>query len=104
VILTPDFVVIVLQMFIAVINENFEVSEESKRGKQASTYWAAHRPQTATAPWLRRFNPYRWLKAAPVTVKVENLPPNLVLPMQKSLVQDNNSPRFATRLDNVSSA
>lgn len=91
---------IVLQMFIAVINENFEVSEESKRTKQASTYWASHRPQTATAPWLRRFNPYRWLKAKPVTVKVENLPSNLVLPMQKSLVQNYTAPRYDNRPGN----
>jgi hypothetical protein len=89
-------------MFIAVINENFEVAEESKRVKQASTYWATHRPQAASAPWLRRFNPYRWLKANPVTVKVENLPANLVLPMQKSLVQDRNTPRYDNRPARVS--
>jgi len=96
--------VIVLQMFIAVINENFEVAEESKRVKQASKYWATHKPQTATASWLRRLNPYRWLKANPVTVKVENLPANLVLPMQKSLVQDYNVPRYDNRSGNVSPA
>lgn len=79
-----------MQMFIAVINENFEVAEESKKVKQASTYWATHQPQAVSALWLRRFNPYRWLKANPVRVKVENLPANLVLPMQKSLVQDQN--------------
>ncbi|TFK38523.1 high-affinity cell membrane calcium channel [Crucibulum laeve] len=79
---------IILQMFIAVINENFEVAEEAKKGKQASKYLAAQKDGEGSAAWLRRFNPYRWVKANPVTVKVENLPQNLVLPMQKTLVQD----------------
>ncbi|THH14934.1 hypothetical protein EW146_g5467 [Bondarzewia mesenterica] len=79
---------IVLQMFIAVINENFNVAEESKRGQQANHYWAAQQPQQTKETWRRRFNPYRWFKASPKAIVVENLPSNLVLPMQKSLVQD----------------
>ncbi|KAF8840292.1 hypothetical protein BDN67DRAFT_996862 [Paxillus ammoniavirescens] len=80
---------IVFQMFIAVINENFTVAEEAKKGKQASDYWAHHQQQqVAHSRWVHRLNPYRWVKAEPVTVKVENLPSNLVLPMQKTLVQD----------------
>ena len=75
-------------MFIAVINENFDVAEESKRSRQASHYWASHRPQQARAPWIRKLNPYRWFKAQPQAIAVEQLPSNLVLPMQKSLVQD----------------
>lgn len=82
--------VIVLQMFIAVINENFNVAEESKKGQQATDYWATHQPQTGHVTWIRRLNPYRWVKAAPVSVRVEALPSNLILPMQKSLVQDYN--------------
>ncbi|KAJ7906586.1 Ion transport protein-domain-containing protein [Mycena leptocephala] len=85
---------IVLQMFIAVINENFDVAEEAKKGKQASNYWEeANRPTAGHITWLRRLNPYRWIRASPVEVKVEALPANLVLPMQKSLVQDYSVPR-----------
>ena len=81
--------VIVMQMFIAVINENFSVAEEAKKSKQASDYWAQRHPQHVTHnSWTRRLNPYRWMKADPVRVKVENLPSNLVLPIQKTLVQD----------------
>lgn len=83
-------IVIVLQMFIAVINENFNVAEESKKGQQATHYWATQKPETGHVSWIRRLNPYRWVKAAPVSVKVENLPSSLVLPMQKALVQDYN--------------
>ncbi|OJA17446.1 hypothetical protein AZE42_05939 [Rhizopogon vesiculosus] len=80
---------IVMQMFIAVINENFSVAEETKKDKQASDYWAQHHPQQVTHnSWTRKLNPYRWLKPDPVRVKVENLPSNLVLPIQKTLVQD----------------
>ncbi|KAI0740154.1 Ion transport protein-domain-containing protein [Earliella scabrosa] len=83
---------IVLQMFIAVINENFDVAEESKRSRQASHYWASHRPQQARATWIRKLNPYRWFKAQPKAIEVE-LPANLVLPMQKALVQDYSLPK-----------
>lgn len=80
-------------MFIAVINENFNVAEESKKGQQATDYWAkTHEPFRGHVSWIRRLNPYRWVKAAPVSVRVEHLPSNLVLPMQKALVQDYNMP------------
>lgn len=75
-------------MFIAVINENFDVAEEQKRSRQASHFWAAQRPEKARAPWIRRMNPYRWFEAKPKAIAVDQLPSNLVLPMQKSLVQD----------------
>ncbi|KAJ6472696.1 Ion transport protein-domain-containing protein [Mycena vitilis] len=89
---------IVLQMFIAVINENFDVAEEAKKGKQASNYWEeANRPTAGNVTWLRKLNPYRWIRASPVEVKVEALPANLVLPMQKSLVMDYSVPRHDAR-------
>jgi len=50
---------IVLPMFIAVINENFDVAEESKKDRQASNYWATHQPQEVKFTWLRRLNAYR---------------------------------------------
>lgn len=84
---------IVLQMFIAVINENFEIAEESKRSQQASHYWASHQPHETQIPWLRRLNPYSWLKAQPKAIAVEQLPSSLVLPMQKTLVEDFGLPK-----------
>ncbi|KIM44013.1 hypothetical protein M413DRAFT_17890 [Hebeloma cylindrosporum] len=88
---------IILQMFIAVINENFEVAEEQKKGKQASNYYSQQKAKHGSVSWLRRFNPYRWVKANPETAKVSNLPSNLVLPMQKSLVQDYSVSRTESR-------
>ncbi|KAG6899490.1 hypothetical protein C0993_009751 [Termitomyces sp. T159_Od127] len=83
---------IMLQMFIAVINENFEVAEGMKKEEQAWKYWNSHQAQQGSASWMRRFNPYRWIRPSPVKLKVD-LPANLVLPMQKSLVQDYRVPR-----------
>lgn len=80
-------------MFIAVINENFQVAEEAKKDKQASDYWVFHQQQQAThSRWMHRLNPYQWFKADPVTVKVENLPSNLILPIRESIVQDCSPP------------
>ncbi|KAI9461510.1 Ion transport protein-domain-containing protein [Russula earlei] len=77
---------IVLQMFIAVINENFSIAEEAKRGQQADHYFQTQ--QQSWAPWIHKLNPYRWFKSSPSAVGVENLPSNLVLPIQKAVIQD----------------
>lgn len=82
-------------MFIAVINENFDVAEEAKRGKQATSFWAKQLPNSTNNPWLRRLNPYRWFSPNPKSMTVESLPSNLVLPMQKALVQDYQLPKRA---------
>jgi len=74
-------------MFVAVINENFEVVEESKKEQPASDYWAdhlAHRAYKKLKSWLRCLNTYRWFKANPVRIQVDNLP------MQQSVIQDYN--------------
>ncbi|KAF8646018.1 hypothetical protein AX16_007443 [Volvariella volvacea WC 439] len=79
---------IVLQMFIAVINENFDIAEEAKRERQRNNYLEANaQAQKGKNSWLKRLNPYHWVKANPVSVNVDNLPPHLVLPMQRTVVQ-----------------
>lgn len=85
--------VIVMQMFIAVINENFDIAEEAKKGRQASHYWASQRQENAQTSWMKKLNPYRWFAPAPKAIAVDNLPSSLVLPMQKALVQDYSVPK-----------
>ena len=85
--------VIVMQMFIAVINENFDVAEEAKKGRQASNYWASQRQEKTHTSWTKKLNPYRWFAPAPKAIAVDNLPSSLVLPMQKALVQDYSAPK-----------
>lgn len=90
-------------MFIAVINENFDIAEEAKRGQQANLYFQTTQgPEKTWAPWIHRLNPYRWFKPSPRAIVVENLPSNLVLPMQKALVQDYSLPMPERRLTRVS--
>ena len=74
-------------MFIAVINENFQIAEEQKKGRQATHYYQ-QKARHGNVSWFRRLNPYRWIKASPERATVSSLPSNLVLPMQKNLVQD----------------
>ncbi|KAH7886746.1 Ion transport protein-domain-containing protein, partial [Phlebopus sp. FC_14] len=85
---------IVLQMFIAVINENFSVAEETKRGKQASYYWAHHQGQHVTRrSWIGRLNPYRWLNANSPTPEIENSHSDVISPEHKALIQGYSVPR-----------
>ncbi|SNX86724.1 related to CCH1 - Calcium channel (alpha subunit) [Melanopsichium pennsylvanicum] len=55
---------IVLQMFIAVINENFSVAEHEKRQHQLEQYLRRNEPQAQsfTARLVDKISPYRWLK------------------------------------------
>ncbi|EJT98090.1 hypothetical protein DACRYDRAFT_118858 [Dacryopinax primogenitus] len=81
---------IMIQMFIAVINENFSIAEEQKRAEQLSAYLQKQTEPAATSvSWMSQWNPYRFMRPAPRSLAVESLPANLVLPMQKSLVREN---------------
>ena len=55
---------IVLQMFIAVINENFSVAEHEKRQQQLEQYLRRNEPPplSIVARLLNKLSPYRWLK------------------------------------------
>ncbi|KAK4687032.1 voltage-dependent calcium channel, partial [Tremellales sp. Uapishka_1] len=79
---------IVLQMFIAVINENFAVAEEQKRKQQIQAFIRKTEPQSAHVSWIDRLNPYRLMSARHNAVKVDTLPPNLVLPMKQNIGAD----------------
>ncbi|KAL7418234.1 Ion transport protein-domain-containing protein [Mrakia frigida] len=79
---------ILLQLFIAVIQENFSVAEELKRKQQIEAFIKKTQPKTSHSSWLDRWNPYRLLKAKPRAIAVQNLPPNLVLPLKKSIVRE----------------
>lgn len=77
-----------LQMYIAVINENFEVAEEQKRSQQIKAFVSRTAPTSSALNWMEKWNPYQFVKADPKSVAVDVLPSNLVLPLQKAIVQD----------------
>ncbi|ODO05658.1 hypothetical protein I350_04717 [Cryptococcus amylolentus CBS 6273] len=75
---------IVLQMFIAVINENFAIAEEQKRKRQVEAFIRKAEAPSDHLTWIDRLNPYRLLTARHRAVKVGVLPPSLVLPLKHS--------------------
>lgn len=85
--------VILIQLFIAVINENFAVAEERKREQQVAEHLANSQTTAGSFAWVSRLNPYKYTKSNPKAVVVENLPSNLVLPMQKAIIQDRRNRR-----------
>lgn len=94
---------IVLQMFIAVINEvsdhifrsrvlvlnsfvqNFAIAEEQKRKQQLQAFIHRAEAPSAHASWIERLNPYRLMRAHHRAVKVDTLPPNLILPLKQNV-------------------
>nr|XP_019045668.1 high-affinity cell membrane calcium channel [Kwoniella bestiolae CBS 10118]OCF24598.1 high-affinity cell membrane calcium channel [Kwoniella bestiolae CBS 10118] len=79
---------ILVQLFIAVINENFAVAEEQKRKQQVEAFIRRAEPQSAHISWIDRLNPYRLMSARHNAVKVGTLPPNLVLPLKQNIGAD----------------
>jgi hypothetical protein len=45
------------------------------------------KPQSVTFNWIMRWNPYRYARPSPKSLNIENVPSNLVLPLQKGLVR-----------------
>ncbi|KAG8827931.1 calcium channel protein [Serendipita sp. 401] len=90
---------IMLQMFIAVINENFEVAEEQKRAQQVHAFIQRAGPTTITISWIEYLNPYRRMKANPKTINVAALPENLVINMKKSIVREYRAPGEANTVN-----
>jgi hypothetical protein len=72
-------------MFVAVINENFQVAEEQKRKRQVEDFIRRGEPRSAHVSWIDRLNPYRLMKAKPSAVRVQALPEALVLPLKQNV-------------------
>lgn len=80
-----------MQMFIAVINENFSVAEEAKRKMQESSH-SEQRFQTTSSRWANMLNPYTWLSSESTTVDAGNAPSTLILAEEETLVQQSPLP------------
>jgi hypothetical protein len=64
------------------------VAEEQKRKHQIDAFIRKSEPQSAHVSWIDRLNPYRLMSAHPNAVKVQTLPPNLVLPLKQNIGAD----------------
>lgn len=82
-------------MFIAVLQENFEIAEEQKHKIQLQTYKRDVDPKDKKDDVIYRWNFYKYFQAKPKALAVENIPYNLILHTQKSRVRD-----FLTDNDN----
>lgn len=70
-------------MFIAVINEGFEVAEEEKQKQQLERFVKRSKAQSPTPTWMEKLNPYNHVKARAVDVNTGVLASTLTLPMRK---------------------
>ncbi|CAG8456859.1 12434_t:CDS:10 [Rhizophagus irregularis] len=86
---------ILLTMFIAVLQENFEIAEEQKHKIQLQTFKRDVDPKEKKDDVIYRWNFYKYFQAKPKALAVENIPYNLILHTQKSRVRD-----FLTDNDN----
>jgi hypothetical protein len=67
--------------------ENFDIAEEEKRKQQIEAFVKRSQPKSMHSSFVERFNAYRFFKGKPKAISV-NLPPQLVLPLKKSIVRD----------------
>jgi hypothetical protein len=72
----------------ALTNKNFELAEELKRKEQIEAFVRKTEPTSTHVNWIDRLNPYRLIKARHKAVKVDQLPPNLILPLKQSIGAD----------------
>ena len=78
-------------MFIAVINENFSVAEEAKRGMQATSHSEQHSRSTISR-WTSLLYPYLWLRPKSTRVTAESPSSTSVLGEAEVFVQQSPLP------------
>lgn len=65
--------------------QNFAIAEEQKRKQQLQAFIHRAEAPSAHASWIERLNPYRLMTAHHRAVKVDTLPPNLILPLKQNV-------------------
>ncbi|OAD72147.1 hypothetical protein PHYBLDRAFT_147120 [Phycomyces blakesleeanus NRRL 1555(-)] len=80
---------VLVNMFIAVLMENFETAEEEKKKRQIQYYVEKTENAFVTDdPIVSRWNIYRYMKAKPKELEIKNMPTTLLLPVQKNAVRE----------------
>ncbi len=92
-------------MFIAVLQENFEIAEEQKHKMQLQTFKRNVDSTEKKDDVIDRWNFYKYFQAKPKTLAVESIPSNLILHTQKSRVRDflTDSGNFTEKKDFIES-
>ncbi|KAI9485974.1 MAG: Ion transport protein-domain-containing protein [Benjaminiella poitrasii] len=79
---------VLVNMFIAVLMENFEIAEEDKRKRQVMQFIEKTENELDKNIVVSRWNIYRYFKPQTKGLNVKNMPSNLVLPAQKNIVRE----------------
>ncbi|KAI8983763.1 Ion transport protein-domain-containing protein [Pilobolus umbonatus] len=79
---------VLVNMFIAVLMENFEIVEDDKRKRQVLHYMKKTEDVLDKTNVVNPWNIYRFFKPKPKGLDIKNIPYNLVLTVQKSIVQE----------------
>jgi hypothetical protein len=67
-------------------DENPSKTEEARQREQLEAFVSKTEPHSMTLNWIMRLNPYRYARPKPKSLNIDNVPSNLVLPLQKGLV------------------
>lgn len=86
--LTLSLIVVLVNLFIAVLMENFEIAEEDKRKRQVMQFMEKTENELGQKTVVSRWNIYRYFKPKAKGLDVKNIPSNLVLSVQKSIVRE----------------
>ncbi|CAG8639396.1 14659_t:CDS:10, partial [Cetraspora pellucida] len=79
---------VLLNMFIAVVQENFAIAEEEKHKIQVETFRRNADPTIKKDVAIERWNIYRYFKEKPKPLAIESIPSSLILHTQKSRVKE----------------
>ncbi|OBZ90459.1 Calcium-channel protein cch1 [Choanephora cucurbitarum] len=79
---------VLVNLFIAVLMENFEIAEEDKRRNQVENFMKKTENELDKKTVVSRWNIYRYFKPKSTGLNVKNMPNNLVLSVQKSIVRE----------------
>ncbi|KAI7905468.1 Ion transport protein-domain-containing protein [Cokeromyces recurvatus] len=101
---------VLVNMFIAVLMENFEIAEEDKRKRQVLQFMEKTENELDKNTVVSRWNLYRYFKPKAKGLDIKNIPSNLILSVQKSIVREfmneatesniNESPMIHSKIDN----
>ncbi|KAG0244946.1 calcium channel protein [Actinomortierella wolfii] len=96
---------ILLNLFIAIVLEQFELDDDEKYKKQLEMYFMRHqRKANDDSSVIRRyFNPYSYLPARPQTLTVQGLPADQTATIRKSVFQHFMSDGSAQATDDIQS-
>lgn len=59
---------VIFQLFVSVITESFQKSDEAKRDEQQRIHLQRDKPFLLHDKWFERYNPYRWMTPMPRTI------------------------------------